>query len=121
MRSYSMDLRERVIAALDEGESSLEVAARLGVHDSWVRKLKRRRERTGSIAPSPHGGGRERKLAGAGEQMLRAALEERNDATLEELRRHLADKGMRVSLVSIWRALVRLGVTLKKNSARHRA
>src|SRR5271154_1220215 len=58
MRAYSMDLRERVMAALDEGESSLEVASRLGVHDSWVRKLRRRRDRTGTIAPAPHGGGR---------------------------------------------------------------
>jgi hypothetical protein len=33
-----MDLRERVVSALDEGESSLEVAMRFGVSDSWVRK-----------------------------------------------------------------------------------
>jgi transposase len=118
MRTYSMDLRERVVAALDEGESSLEVAARLGVHDSWVRKLKRRRQRTGSIAPSPHGGGRERKLAGAGEQMLREALEEKNDASLEELRQQLAAHGTCVSLTSIWRALFRMGMTLKKNTSR---
>jgi transposase len=115
-----MDLRERVMAALDEGESSLEVASRLGVHDSWVRKLKRRRERTGSISPSPHGGGRERKLAGAGEQLLLATLEEKNDATLEELRQQLAAGGTHVSLTSVWRALARLGITLKKNSARQR-
>ena len=38
MSPYSMDLRERVVSALDEGESSLEVAMRFGVSDSWVRK-----------------------------------------------------------------------------------
>lgn len=116
-----MDLRERVMAALDEGESSLEVAARLGVHDSWVRKLRRRRERTGTIAPSPHGGGPERVLDGDGVQTLRDALEAHNDATLEELRQELAKRGRRVSLTSVWRALVRLGMTLKKNPARQRA
>jgi transposase len=121
MRAYSMDLRERVIAALDEGESSLEVAARMGVHDSWVRKLRRRRDRTGTIAPAPHGGGRGRKLDPMCEQALRAALDARNDATLEELRQELARRGKHVSITSVWRALARLGITLKKNSARHRA
>jgi transposase len=121
MRAYSMDLRERVVMALDEGESSLEVAARFGVHDSWVRKLKRRRERTGSIAPSPHGGGCERKVDLATEQQLRVAVDECNDATLEELRQRLAVCGRHVSLTSVWRALSRMGLTLKKNSARFRA
>lgn len=113
-----MDLRERVVLAIDEGESSLEVAARFGVHDSWVRKLKRRRDKTGSIAPSPHGGGRERKLDSAAEQQIRAAIEERNDVTLEELRQGLAARGIHVSVTSVWRAVSRLGLTLKKNSAR---
>ena len=121
MRAYSMDLRERVVAALDEGESSLEVAARMGVHDSWVRKLRRRRERTGSIAPSPHGGGRERKVDSVAEQTLRAAVDKRNDATLEELRVELASNGKQVSITSVWRALERMGLTLKKNTARHGA
>ncbi len=67
----------------------------MGVHDSWVRKLRRRRERTGTIAPSPHGGGRERVLDGEGERRLREALEARNDATLEELRQELAKGGTR--------------------------
>jgi len=116
-----MDLRERVVAALDEGESSLEVAARMGVHDSWVRKLRRRRDRTGTIAPAPHGGGRGRKLDPMCEQALRAALDARNDATLEELRQELARMGKHVSITSVWRGLARLGITLKKNSARHRA
>src|SRR5712672_878709 len=121
MRAYSMDLRERVMAALEEGESSLEVAARMGVHDSWVRKLRRRRDRTGTIAPAAHGGGRERKLDSGCEQVLRAALDARNDATLEELRQELAHSGKYVSITSVWRALARLGITLKKNSACHRA
>jgi transposase len=58
-------------------------------------------------------------LAGTGDEALRAAIEEKNDATLEELRMQLAAKGIHVSVVSIWRALAGLGLTLKKNSARH--
>jgi transposase len=109
-----MDLRARVMAAVDEGEPTLEVAARFGVHDSWVRKLKRRRKRTGSIAPHPHGGGPERKIDAATERRLRALVCANNDATLEELRAGLAKEGKSVSITSIWRALARLGLTLKK-------
>ena len=121
MRAYSMDLRERIAAALDEGQSSLQVAKRFGVHDSWVRKLSRRRRRTGSIAPKPHAGGRDRILGTAVEQQLRATIEERNDITLEELRQWLGGRGIHVSLSSVWRAVGRLNLTLKKNAARLRA
>ena len=116
-----MDLRERVVAALDKGQSSLEVAKRFGVHDSWVRKLRRRQQRTGSIAPSPHGGGRDRILGDDIEQQLRAQIEQRNDVTLDELRRWLDGQGIHVSLSSVWRAVGRLRLTLKKNAARLRA
>ena len=118
MHAYSMDLRERVVAALDKGQSSIEVAKRFGVHDSWVRKLRRQHQRTGSIAPRPHGGGRDRILGGGVEQQLRARIEERNDITLDELRRWLGDQGIHVSLSSVWRAVGRLQLTLKKNAAR---
>ena len=44
---YSLDLRERSVALLDEGASSLEVAEMLGVSDSWVRKMRLRRDALG--------------------------------------------------------------------------
>ena len=113
-----MDLRQRVVAAVDEGDSRLEVAARFGVHDSWVRKMKRRRDRTASIAPSPHAGGRDRRLDATAEERIRSVIESRNDSTLQELRESLASLGIRVSLTSVWRAVSRLRLTLKKNSAR---
>src|SRR5262245_55242226 len=40
MRRYSMDLRERVYAALLEGASSIEVGERFDVSDSYVRKVR---------------------------------------------------------------------------------
>jgi transposase len=115
-----MDLRQRVMAALDEGESSLEVAARFGVHDSWVRKMKRRRDRTGSIAPSPHGGRRDRRLDATAEERIRTVIESRNDSTLQELRESLASLGIRVSLTSVWRAVARLGRQARADTARAR-
>ena len=46
---YSLDLRERAVGLVDEGASSLEVAEMLGVSDSWVRKMRLRREALGQI------------------------------------------------------------------------
>jgi transposase len=117
MRTYSMDLRERVVAALDEGESSLEVAARFGVSDSWVRKLRLRRAATGSIAPKPHGGGKQRCIDAAGEELLREIVAERNDAILAELCEAFAARRKRVSVPSMSRALIRMGLTLKKRAS----
>ncbi len=53
---YSLDLRERAVELLDEGASSLEVAELLGVSDSWVRKMRLRRDSLGHLMPgSPPG------------------------------------------------------------------
>jgi transposase len=53
-----MDLRERVVAACDQGVGTrAQIAARFSVSVSWIRDPLRRRE-TGSIAPRPRGGGR---------------------------------------------------------------
>ena len=58
MRSYSIDLRERVVAACDRGEGTREqIAKRFCVSVAWVYRLLARRRDTGSIAPKPHGGG----------------------------------------------------------------
>ncbi|MGO8999320.1 MAG: hypothetical protein ACLQVI_38840 [Polyangiaceae bacterium] len=50
---FSLDLRERAVALLDEGLNSLEVADLLGVSDSWVRKMRLRREALGHLIPGP--------------------------------------------------------------------
>ena len=58
MRPYSMDLRERVAAAIDEGEGSeRQIAKRFRVSVSFVTRLVQRRRDAGTLAPKPHGGG----------------------------------------------------------------
>ena len=57
MRPYSMDLRERVAAAIDAGEGSQrQVAKRFRVSVSFVTRLVQRRRDAGTLAPKPHGG-----------------------------------------------------------------
>ena len=111
---YSLDLRERAVAMLDEGASSPEVAEMLGVSDSWVRKMRLRRERLGHLMPgSPPG--RERKLTIDDEVALGFLVDDQPDATLEELAELVAKRlKVRVSISTLSRRLIELGLTRKK-------
>ena len=60
MGPYSMDLRERVAAAIDEGEGSeRQIAKRFRVSVSFVTRLLQRRRDAGTLAP-PTAAGRGR-------------------------------------------------------------
>jgi transposase len=113
MAAYSMDLRERVVAACDEGiDTRAEVAERFSVSQSWIRRLLQRRRDTGSIAPRPHGGGKAPAFDGEAAGRLREAVAADPDATLKEL---AAAVGVACSTSATDRALVRLGITRKKS------
>lgn len=113
MKAYSMDLRERVAAACDEGGATREqIAARFSVGVRWVRDLLRRRRETGSIAPRPHSGGRPPAFGAAAAGRLREAVRADADATLQELGQAA---GVACSVAAVFRALDRLGITRKKS------
>lgn len=114
MRPYSLDLRQRVLAALDAGEGSQpEIAARFRVSVSFITRLLRRRRRTGSVAPAPHGGGHPPALDSAARRRLRRLVRERPDATLEELATRV---GVPCGRMAIFRTLRALKITRKKKS-----
>ncbi len=56
VRPYSLDLRERVVAAVEAGESRRSAARRFGVSDSTGVKWLQRVRATGSVKPSKIGG-----------------------------------------------------------------
>jgi transposase len=114
--AYSMDLRARVLKDADAGQSSKELAERYHVSRAWVDALKQRRRETGSIAPRPQTKFRGRMLASQ-ETRLVALIAARPDATLTELREALPTTA---GLSTLWRAIARLGFTVKKNGTRHR-
>jgi transposase len=116
MNAYSMDLRQRVVAACDRGEGTREqIARRFNVSIAWVYKLLRRRRETDTIAPKPHGGGQPPAFDSDAAERLRQAVADCPDATLEELR-EAAGVGCGVSAVH--RALERLGLPRKKSRSR---
>ena len=113
MVPYSIDLRERVLMAVDAGEGTQEeIARRFRVSSRWIRKLLARRAATGSIAPEPNGGGRKLLIQGEAAEALRAAVQADPDATLEELREATGFTGC---LMTVWRAIERLKITRKKS------
>jgi transposase len=113
MHAYSCDLRERVLADFDGGMGNEAVARKYRVSSRWVYKLRRQRQETGQIGPRRGRTGPPRILAGEDER-LAELVRRRPDATLRELRDEL---GRPLSLVTVWRALQRLGLTLKKSPA----
>jgi transposase len=112
MRPFSDDLRLRIHEARQAGDTTAEVAERFGVCAAFVRRLEQRFRQTGCLAPKPHGGGPEPKLAGR-EEELRQAVAERPDATPAEHRERLK---LPASRVTVWRALRCLRLTRKKKS-----
>jgi transposase len=114
--AYSMDLRTRVLKDTDAGLSSKELAERYHVSRAWVDALKQRRRETGTAAPRKQTKFRGRVLAGQ-EERLAALVVARPDATLAELREALRTAA---GLSTIWRALDRLELTVKKNRPRRR-
>ena len=113
MKPYSMDLRQRVVAACDAREGTREqIAERFGVSDRWIRKLLQRRRETDSLDPFPRNPGRKRALNDRQMERLGRLIRKRPDATLNELRKSL---GVKISIAALDRAIRRLDVTLKKN------
>lgn len=114
-QAYSQDLRERVLAASDGGTAAGDVAALFKVSVSYIYKALIRRRATGEQTARPQRSHRPFKLAPL-EEAIRAEVSRRPDATLEELRRWLAEThGVEVSLGAMHNTLRRLGLTLKKS------
>jgi transposase len=114
MRPYSLDLRERILAALDAHDGSIRWVARIfRVSTSFVVRLLRRRRATGTIDPEPHRGGPPPALGPDDLKRLADLVREQPDATLEQLKQR---GGFRCSLKTLWYALDRLGLTRKKKS-----
>ena len=116
METYSMDLRERVLAACDTGKRTKVVAEQFGVSPAWVRRLKQRRRESGEITARrrgrPEGGMFDRKRLAA----LRRMVRQSPDVTLAQLQMQLEDElEIQCSLFTIWRTLRRAKITLKKS------
>ena len=121
-RAYSQDLRDRVLAAVEEGCSAREVAEQFQVSPSYVIKACQRLHRTGERSARAQRSHTPRKLSEQHHAAIWAQVTAQPDATIAELRGWvLREHGISISMASMWTTLVRLSLTLKKSSPRGRA
>jgi len=113
----SMDLRSRVVAAIDKGASCRAAAARFGVAPATAVRWHAQRRITGSYAPRPQGGDTRSRRIEAHRDRVLAIWEAAKDITLDELRVELARTGLTVSNATLHRFFVRHGITRKKRPA----
>src|SRR5215218_433924 len=100
MNAYSLDLRLKVLDAIDRGIPRTEVVSTFGVSMPTLERYLRRRRQTGDLAPKPSPGRTPSILVTVEERrMLWRQLEENADASLE---RHCElwekERGVRVSI-----------------------
>lgn len=116
MKGYSLDLRERIVAAVAAGWSKLAVSERFGVSRSTVKRYEKRQEQ-GQLAPSKRPG-RQRRLDAKGCEALRQQVEAHHDWTLEQHAEALAkETGTLIKKSSVGNHLKRLGITHKKRAS----
>ena len=114
-KALSLDLRERVVAAVAAGSSRRAAAARFGVSvSSAIRWCTLARE-AGSVAPGPLGGDRRSGRIEAHGPLIRGLLARKSDITLKEIRGELAKEGVQAGLVTIWRFFQRHRLPRKKS------
>jgi transposase len=112
MKTISLDLRERILAAYDAGDATRDaVGRRFRVSEGMVKKLLQQRRRTGEIGPRHYRSGRKRRIGADHRQRLREAVAQKPDATLAELRAAL---DLNCTLPAIHYVLGALGLTYKK-------
>jgi transposase len=115
MRAYSIDLKERLVRAVAEGQPMREAARRFNVAVNTVKRAVVQERETGSLERKPIPG-YPRRIGPEREAALRTRLEAAPDATVLEHCAWWAEHyGQQLSEATMWRAIRRLGWTHKKN------
>ncbi len=119
VRPLSTDLRERLVLVVEhEGISARAAAARFGVSVSSAIKWVRRYREKGNVAPDQIGGYKPNILSGSHGDWLVARMQ--SDFTLRGLVTELAERGVKVDYVQVWRFAHAQGLSFKKNRASRR-
>ncbi len=112
--ALSLDLRKRVIGAIEAGASCRQAAERFGIGAASAIRWHARFRREGEIAPRPMGGDRHSHRVEGHAALILQSYEARPQIYLRELRTVLQEHGARVSLSGLSRFFRRHGITRKK-------
>jgi transposase len=114
VKAYSVDLREKVLRAVDDGYPRNEIIKLLGVSRATIKRYLKQRRETGTINARPIPGRPSKKFAPL-EAGLVAQLQAHPDVTLEmHCQIWEQEQGLRVSPTTMGRAIRRVGWTRKK-------
>ena len=113
-KALSVDLRHRVVAAVVEGMSRRQAAARFGVSAASAVRWHQRFKASGTVAPSRQGGDRRSGRIEAYGEVILGLVTKTPDMTLAELQAKLKEHGVRAGIGTLWRFFKRRRITLKK-------
>jgi transposase len=114
-KALSVDLRDRVVAAIDGGMSCRQAAARFGVSASSAIRWRALVRTRGDVRPGPLGGDRRSWRIEGHAELILDMVKQKPDITLAELRANLASAGIGVGIATLWRFFARRRITLKKS------
>ena len=117
-RPCSLDLRARVVDAVEEGATRREAAERFGVSVASAVRWHQDWRQTGTVEAKPIGGSRSR-LDDHAEQII-GLIEKQPDWTLDECVAAMHKRRIPGSRSGLFRFLERHGITFKKSPARQR-
>ena len=117
MNAYSKDLRLKVLCAVERGVPRREVAEMLGISISTISRYVALKASGKEIAPKPSPGRTSKILADPAHRgALWRQLQENDTATLKEHSEMFEEeRGVRVSVATMSRAVRKLGWTIKKD------
>jgi transposase len=119
-RAYGLDLRRRVIAAIEDGLSARAAAARFSVAPSTAINWHRQWREAGSLAPGRQGKPSRSKLD-EHEAFILGLVEDSRDTALHEIAGKLAaERGVRTCPATVWYFFAKRGLTHKKRRAMRR-
>jgi transposase len=115
MKAYSVDLREKIVAAVGRGMSKAQAARTFGVGATSVKRYVKLAEEGEPLTPGK-APGKKGKLDGNAMELLEEDLHARPALTYEKRADLLCELlGVRVSKATICRTVRRLGYTRKKD------
>lgn len=114
VKALSLDLRCRVVNAIECGLSCRKAAERFGVSASSAIRWRERFKTQGDVAPKRQGGDRKSGRIEAEADFLLGAVAKTPDVTLVELQEKLKARGVSAGIGTLWRFFDRRRFTFKK-------
>ncbi len=115
MKAYSVDLREKIVAAVRRGMSKAQVARTFGVGTTSVKRYVKLADEGKPLTPGK-ASGKQSKLGESGTRLLEEDLRARPTVNYRQRAEHLFKLlGVKISETTICRAIKRLGYTRKRS------